>query len=58
MSRIGVTVEWVLIFLAIFSLWPWILGHRELWSRSLLVAALVAMIWVAIRRIGRIRHPG
>ncbi|UCH33773.1 MAG: hypothetical protein JSV65_14560 [Armatimonadota bacterium] len=56
MRNIGVIVEWVLIFLAIFSLWPWILGYRELWSQLLLLAALVAMVWVAVRRISRIRH--
>jgi hypothetical protein len=51
------TIETILIFLAILSLWPWILGYRrELWSRGLLVAALTAMIWVACRRINRIRR--
>lgn len=54
MSRV---IETVLIFLAILSLWPWILGYRrELWSQGLLLAALVAMIWVAVRRISRIRR--
>jgi hypothetical protein len=51
------TIETVLIFLAIVSLWPWILGYRtELWSRLLLIAALVAMVWVAVRRVSRIRR--
>ena len=50
-------IETVLIFLAILSLWPWILGYRtELWSRGLLVAALVAMVWVAVRRVNRVRR--
>jgi len=51
------TIETVLIFIAILSLWPWILGYRtELWSRGLLIAALVAMVWVAVRRVNRVRR--
>jgi len=54
---VGRIIETILIFLAILSLWPWILGYRsELWSRLLLAAALVAMIWVAVRRVSRIRR--
>lgn len=53
----GRLIETVLIFVAMLSLWPWILGHRrEPWSRLLLLAALAAMIWVAVRRINRIRR--
>lgn len=55
MSRTGVIVEWVLIFAALFSLWPWVFGYREPWYRLLLVVVLVAMLWVAARRIRRIR---
>jgi len=56
MSRMSGIIEWVLIFLALISLWPWVFGYREPWYRLVLVAALVAMIWVAVRRINRIRR--
>ena len=56
-SVLARTLETILIFLAILSLWPWILGYRtELWSRGLLIAALVAMVWVAVRRVNRVRR--
>jgi len=56
-SVLARTLETILIFLAILSLWPWIFGYRtELWSRALLIAALVAMVWVAVRRVNRVRR--
>lgn len=51
----GQVVEWVLIFLAIASLWPWILGYRGGWLYPVWAAALVAMIWVLVRRVNRVR---
>ena len=56
MTRTGVIVEWILVFLALLGLWPWILGYREPWYRLVLVVVLIAMIWVAVRRISRIRR--
>jgi hypothetical protein len=52
----GEIIEWVLILLALVSLWPWVFGYRPGWYRLVLVAALAAMIWVARRRIGRVRR--
>jgi len=55
-STMAQVIEWTLIFLALLSLWPWILGYRANWSRALLVVALIAMIWVFVRRVDRIRR--
>jgi len=52
----GQIIEWILILLALLSLWPWILGYRPGWYRVVLVAALAAMVAVAVRRIGRVRR--
>jgi len=53
----GAIIEWILILFALLSLWPWMLGYGDTWwSRALLIAALVAMVWVAVRRINRIRR--
>jgi hypothetical protein len=54
--RVGQIIEWILIFLALLSLWPWILGYRAPWYRGLLIVALAAMVWVAVRRITRVRR--
>jgi len=54
-------VEWLLIILAILSLWPWILNPLP-WSqqppvyRIALVAVLGAMVWVARARWRRLRR--
>ncbi len=53
--RTGVIVEWVLIFAAMAALWPWAFGYRPAWYRLVLVGALVAMGWVFVRRLGRVR---
>jgi predicted membrane metal-binding protein len=53
---VGQIIEWILIFLALLSLWPWILGYRAPWYRGLLIVALAAMVWVAVRRITRVRR--
>jgi hypothetical protein len=52
----GEIVEWVLILLAVLALWPLILGYQTAWSRLVMVAALAAMIWVLVRRVGRVRR--
>lgn len=47
-------IEWVLIFLAMGVVWLWIAGGREGWWRLTQAAAIAAMVWVAVRRIGRV----
>jgi membrane protein YdbS with pleckstrin-like domain len=54
--RAGVIVEWVLILAAMAALWPWTFGYRPPWYRLVLVAALAAMAWVFVRRLGRVRR--
>jgi hypothetical protein len=53
--KIGEIIEWVLIILATASLWPWLFGYRATWYWLVLIAALIAMVWVAVRRIARVR---
>ncbi len=52
----GEKLEWVLIFLAMASLWPRILGYRELWYQLSLLGVLAVMVWVARRRLARVRQ--
>jgi hypothetical protein len=54
MSR-GEIIEWLLMLLAIASIWPWVLGYRPDWYRLLLVVVLALMLWVTLRRVGRVR---
>jgi len=53
--KIGEIIEWVLIILAMASLWPWLFGYRAAWYWLVLIAALIAMVWIAVRRIARVR---
>jgi hypothetical protein len=53
--KIGEIIEWVLIILATASLWPWLFGYRATWYWLVLIAAFIAMVWVAVRRIARVR---
>ena len=47
--------EWVAIFVALFALWPWILGFRHpIWQVALYMA-LVLMFIVALRKIKRFK---
>jgi len=48
-------IEAVLIMVALVSLWPIVLGYHALWYRTWLVAVLGFMVWVTVRRMGRIR---
>jgi len=48
-------LEWVLILLALVSLWPYVFGYRPLWYRVLLLGVLAVMVWVAVRRWRRLR---
>ena len=51
----GEWIEWAAMLAALASLWPWLFGYRPGWYRALLLAALVAMVVVAVRRIRRAR---
>ncbi len=53
MSRIEV-IESAAILAALASLWPLIAGHRSNWYRVWLLAVLVGMVWLAVRRIRRV----
>ena len=52
------TVEWVLIFIAIASLWPWLLGYRSAWYQGWLIIVLALMALVAANRLRRIGQGG
>ena len=52
----GEKLEWVLIFGALLSLWPRILGYREVWYQLSLLVVLAVMVWVARRRLARVRQ--
>ena len=48
-------IESILILVALASLWPYIIGYREPWYTGWMIAMLGVMVWVARRRVGRIR---
>lgn len=48
-------LESVLIVVALASLWPLLLGHHSTWYRLWLLAVLGMMVWVAQRRLRRVR---
>jgi hypothetical protein len=52
-------IETILIVAALVSLWPLILGYQwasTIWYKfGLLTVVLAAMVWVTLRRLGRIR---
>ena len=48
-------IESILILLALASLWPYIIGYREPWYMGWMLAMLGVMVWVATRRLARIR---
>jgi len=51
-------LETVAIFLAIFSLWPRILGWRHVAFDILMYIFLVLMILIAIRRMRMVKNAG
>jgi hypothetical protein len=55
MARLEKT-ESILIVIALLSLWPVLLGYRAIWYRAWLVGVLAFMVWVAIRRLERVRE--
>ena len=48
-------LESVLILVALASLWPLLLGHDSAWYRLWLLGVLAMMVWVAQRRLRRVR---
>jgi len=48
-------IESILILVALGSLWPYIVGYREPWYTGWMLAMLGVMVWVATRRLARIR---
>ena len=48
-------LESALILVALASLWPLLLGHDSAWYRLWLLAVLGMMVWVAQRRLRRVR---
>lgn len=52
----GEIAEWVLIIIAIFCLWPWVVGYRAPWYQGLLAVVLVVMAIVALVRLRRIKR--
>ncbi len=54
-SKLAVIVESVLILIALVSLWPMMWDYKPMWYRVWLVVMLLAMGWVAQRRLARVR---
>ena len=52
----GEIVEWVLILVAIVSLWPWVAGYRAPCYQAYLLVVLVVMAIIALRRLCRIKR--
>jgi hypothetical protein len=49
-------IEWIVIFVALVSFWPRILGYQSTWYRIWMVVVLMAMIVVTVRRVRHIRE--
>ncbi len=50
-----ILVEWLIIFLALISLWPVVTGYQATWYRIYLLAIMLALLWVTRNRILRTR---
>ena len=48
-------IEAILILVALVSLWPILLNYHATWYRVWLFVVLGFMVWMTIRRLGRIR---
>jgi hypothetical protein len=48
-------LDWLLIFVAMASLWPWAFGFRPPWYRLVLLASLAVMALIAAQRIKLLR---
>ncbi len=51
-----ILLEWAVIVLALFSLWPVWMGYQALWYRGYLVVIMLILFWVARNRLARIRQ--
>jgi hypothetical protein len=48
-------LEWIVIIIALVSLWPVVIGYSPIWYKLYLVVVLGALIWVTRNRLHRIR---
>ena len=48
-------LETALVIVALVSLWPLIVGYSPLWYQVCLGIVLGLMLWVAMRRLSRVR---
>ena len=55
MSRL-ILLEWIIIVIALLSLWPVILGHNSLWYSIYLFVVMLALVWVTRNRVVRTRE--
>jgi len=51
-----VLLEWAIIFVALVSLWPVVMGYHATWYRVYLVVIMVALLWVTRNRLARTRQ--
>jgi membrane protein implicated in regulation of membrane protease activity len=51
-------LDWLVIFAAMASLWPWAFGFRPPWYRLVLLASLAVMALMAARRLRLMRRMG
>jgi hypothetical protein len=52
-NRAGMILEDVFIVLSIFALWPGILGWDGAVWNLLQYAAVIGLVWIMVRRVGR-----
>jgi hypothetical protein len=52
-NRVGMILEDVFIVLSIFALWPGILGWDGAVWNLLQYAAVIGLVWIMVRRVGR-----
>jgi hypothetical protein len=52
-NRAGLILEDVFIVLSIFALWPGILGWEGAAWNLLQYAAVIGLVWILVRRVGR-----
>ena len=52
-NRVGLILEDVFIVLSIFALWPGILGWDGAVWNLLQYAAVIGLVWIMVRRVGR-----
>jgi len=54
-SRAGMALEDAFILLSVFALWPGILGWEGAVWQYVQYAAVLGLVWILIRRVGRYR---